>query len=80
MRLIDKKILDPTLVELIAKHLGKPAYVVRHHIKKQKNPIWKTKKALTDAINKVEMNHICFQIRLYYLFDFLAINQMVETR
>lgn len=54
MRLIDKKILDPTLVELIAKHLGKPAYVVRHHIKKQKNPIWKTKKALTDAINKVE--------------------------
>ena len=54
MRLIDKKILDPTLVELIAKLLNKPSYVVRHHIKKQKNPIWKTKLALTDAINKVE--------------------------
>ncbi len=54
MRLIDKKILDPTLVELIAKHLNKPSYLVRHHIKKQNNPIWKTKLALTDAINKVE--------------------------
>ena len=55
MRLIDKKILDPTVVELMAKHLKKPPHIIRHHINKQKNPILKTKQALTNAINKVEM-------------------------
>lgn len=71
MRLIDKKILDPTLVELIAKHLDKPAYVIRHHIKKQKNPIWKTKKALTDAINKVEKRT---KTEKYSILDLFANN------
>jgi len=54
MRLIDKKILDPTLVELIAKHLDKPAYVIRRHINKAKNPNWNTKDAFTKAVNKIE--------------------------
>ena len=52
MRLIDKKILDPTIVELMARHLKKPPYIIRHHINKQNNPIWKTKQGRKEKMNR----------------------------
>lgn len=54
MRLIDKKIQDRTLVELIAKKLKKKPHLIRFHIRKYKNPRWETKWELTKVINEVE--------------------------
>lgn len=54
MRLIDKKIQDKTLVELLAKKLKKKPYLIRFHISKYTNPRWNTKWELTKALNEIE--------------------------
>jgi len=54
MRLIERKVKDNTLVELLAKKLKKKPYLVRYHINKYKNPRWETKWMLTQAINEIE--------------------------
>jgi hypothetical protein len=54
MRLIERKVKDNTLVELLAKKLKKKPYLVRYHINKYKNPRWETKWKLTQAINEIE--------------------------
>ena len=54
MRLIEKKIQDKTLVELLAKKLKKKPYLIRFHISKYTNPRWNTKWELTKALNEIE--------------------------
>ena len=54
MRLIESKVKDNTLVELLAKKLGKKPHLIRYHINKYKNPRWNTKWRLTQAINEIE--------------------------
>ena len=54
MRLIERKVKDNTLVELLAKQLWKKPHLIRYHVNKYKNPRWETKWQLTQAINKIE--------------------------
>lgn len=54
MRLIDRKIQDKTLVELLSKKLNKKPHLIRFHIRKYQNPRWETKWNLTKAINEIE--------------------------
>lgn len=54
MRLIERKIKDNTLVQLLAKELKKEPHLIRYHVNKYKNPRWETKWNLTQAINKIE--------------------------